>query len=53
VQELISQAAVRSPQPEVHIRVDRVAKYAIVAQTPADLQRRGLRMIGFVNKEFL
>ncbi len=53
LQELIGQAAGRSPQPEVHIRVDRYAKYAIVAQTLADLQRRGLRMIGFVNNEYL
>ena len=53
LQELIAQAAGRSPQPEVHIRVDRYAKYAIVAQTLADLQRRGLRMIGFVNNEYL
>ena len=51
MQELISQAAGRSPQPEVHVRVDRFAKYAIVAQTLADLQRRGLKMIGFVNNE--
>jgi biopolymer transport protein ExbD len=53
LQELIGQAAGRSPQPEVHIRVDRYAKYAIVAQTLADLQRRGLKMIGFVNNEYL
>ena len=53
LQSLISVAAARSPQPEVHLRVDRSAKYAIVAQTLADLQRRGLRMIGFVNNEFL
>ena len=51
LQELISQAADKSPQPEVHIRVDRSAKYEIVAQTLADLQRRGLKMIGFVNNE--
>ena len=53
LQALIGQAAVKSPQPEVHIRVDRSAKYAIVAQTLADLQRRGVRMVGFVNNEFL
>jgi biopolymer transport protein ExbD len=53
LQQLISQAAGRSPQPEVHLRVDRFAKYAIVAQTLADLQRRGLKMIGFVNNEYL
>jgi biopolymer transport protein ExbD len=36
LQKLISQAADKSPQPEVHIRVDRFAHYAIVAQTLAD-----------------
>jgi len=53
LQELISQAAGKSPQPEVHIRVDRSAKYEIVAQTLADLQRRGLKLVGFVNNEYL
>ena|SRR5882724_8769996 len=53
LQDLISQAADKSPQPEVHIWVDRSAKYEIVAQTLADLQRRGLKMIGFVNNEYL
>jgi hypothetical protein len=33
----------------VHITVDRFARYAIVAQTLADLQFRGLKHIGFVN----
>ena len=53
LQRYISQAAAKTPQPEIHIRVDRSAKYATVAQTLADLQRRGLRMIGFVNTEYL
>jgi biopolymer transport protein ExbD len=41
--------AARSPQPEVHIGVDRFARYEVVAQALADLQHRGLRKIGFVN----
>lgn len=52
LQRLISQEAAKSPQPEVHIRVDRFARYEIVAQTLADLQQRGLMMIGFVNNDF-
>jgi biopolymer transport protein ExbD len=44
-----SQNAARVPQPEVHITVDRSTKYQLVAQTLADLQSRGLRMIGLVN----
>jgi biopolymer transport protein ExbD len=39
----------KSPQPEVHITVDKFANYEVVAQTLADLQHRGLKKIGFVN----
>jgi biopolymer transport protein ExbD len=53
MQSLISQAAAKSPQPEVHITVDKFSKYEIVAQTLADLQHRGLKKIGFVNNDFL
>jgi biopolymer transport protein ExbD len=45
----IGQYAVRNPQPEVHISVDKFAKYEVVAQTLADLQFGGLKAIGFVN----
>ena len=43
--------AEKDPQPEVHIIVDKFAKYEKVAQTLADLQSRGLKKIGFVNNE--
>jgi biopolymer transport protein ExbD len=49
LQGYISQAADQSPQPEVHISVDKFAKYEDVAQTLADLQHRGLKLIGFVH----
>ena len=49
MQRYISAESGKSPQPEVHITVDRFAPYGIVAQTLADLQRRGLQKIGFVN----
>ena len=52
MQNYISQEAAESPQPEVHISVDKFSKYEIVAQTLADLQRRGLKKIGFVNNNF-
>src|ERR1700687_4307218 len=52
LQSYISQEAVKSPQPEVHISVDKFAKYEIVAQTLADLQHRGLKKIGFVNNDY-
>jgi biopolymer transport protein ExbD len=52
LQDDISQEASKSPQPEVHITVDKFAKYEIVAQTLADLQHRGLKKIGFVNNDY-
>jgi biopolymer transport protein ExbD len=52
MQGYISTEAVKEPQPEVHITVDKFAKYEIVAQTLADLQHRGLKKIGFVNNDF-
>ena len=52
MQRYISSDAAKSPQPEVHITVDKFANYQIVAQTLADLQHRGLNTIGFVNNDF-
>jgi biopolymer transport protein ExbD len=52
LQANISSEATQDPQPEVHITVDKFAKYEIVAQTLADLQHRGLKKIGFVNNDF-
>ena len=48
----ISSEATKDPQPEVHITVDKFAKYEIVAQTLADLQHLGLKKIGFVNNDY-
>jgi biopolymer transport protein ExbD len=52
MQSYINAEARKSPQPEVHITVDKFANYQIVAQSLADLQRRGLQKIGFVNNAF-
>jgi biopolymer transport protein ExbD len=52
MRRLISSDALKSPQPEVHITVDKFANFEIVAQTLADLQYRGLKNIGFVNNDF-
>ncbi|MGB6307718.1 MAG: biopolymer transporter ExbD [Steroidobacteraceae bacterium] len=52
LQGYISQEAAKTPQPEVHILVDKFAQYEIVAQTLADLQHRGLQRIGFVNGDY-
>jgi biopolymer transport protein ExbD len=52
MQGYISEEATHVPQPEVHIAVDKFAKYEIVAQTLADLQHRGLKKLGFVNNDY-
>jgi biopolymer transport protein ExbD len=52
MQGYIVEESQKQPQPEVHITVDKFAKYEIVAQTLADLQHRGLKKIGFVNNDF-
>jgi biopolymer transport protein ExbD len=52
LQGYISEESTKDPQPEVHITVDKFAKYEIVAQTLADLQHRGLKKIGFVNNDY-
>jgi biopolymer transport protein ExbD len=53
MQTYIADEAIHDPQPEVHIAVDRFAKYARVVETLADLQSRGMNKIGFVNNETL
>jgi biopolymer transport protein ExbD len=39
------------PQPEVHLRPNRLAKYEAVARALADAQRLGVTKIGFVGNE--
>src|SRR4051812_7143279 len=51
LEEKIQQAAAMSVQPEVHLRPDRAAKYAIVAGVMASAQRLGLTKIGIVGSE--
>ncbi len=47
----LSQAAGQSVQPELHLRPDKGAKYAIVAMVMASSQRLGLTKIGIVGSE--
>lgn len=42
-------AARAEPQPEIHLRPNRRAKYDAVAQVLASAQRHHLQKIGFVN----
>jgi biopolymer transport protein ExbD len=39
----------KEPQPEIHLRPDRRAKYDIVARVLASAQRNHMKKIGFVN----
>jgi biopolymer transport protein ExbD len=39
----------KEPQPEIHLRPDRRAKYGIVAKVLAAAQRNHMKKIGFVN----
>ena len=42
--------AARTPQPELHIRGDKDARYEFVAQAMAAAQRAGLHKIGFITE---
>ncbi|HEY6484298.1 MAG TPA: biopolymer transporter ExbD [Steroidobacteraceae bacterium] len=43
------QEAAKDPQPEIHLRPDRRAKYDYVAKVLAAAQRNRMKKIGFVN----
>ena len=43
--------AANEPQPELHIRPSKRAKYDVVARVLAAAQRNGMRKIGFVGNE--
>jgi len=46
----LRQAAAREPQPELHLRGDKNARYERVAQALAAAQRSGVRKIGFITE---
>ena len=43
-------AAVKNPQPDLHIRGDKAVRYERVAQAMAAAQQAGLRKIGFITE---
>jgi biopolymer transport protein ExbD len=47
----IIEAARTEPQPEVHLRPDRAARYAVVAMIMATSQKLGLTKIGLTGNE--
>jgi biopolymer transport protein ExbD len=49
--QFLQSTAAKVPQPEVHLRPNRLAKYDAVARTLADAQRLGVTKIGFVGNE--
>lgn len=46
----LGEQSAHDPQPELHIRGDKAARYERVAQLMAAAQRAGLRKIGFVTE---
>jgi biopolymer transport protein ExbD len=51
LEHLMTAEAARVPQPEVHLRPDRKARYALVASVLSSAQRTGLSRIGVVGSE--
>jgi biopolymer transport protein ExbD len=47
---LLQTEAAKEPQPELHIRGDKAARYEFVAQAMAAAQQAGLRKIGFITE---
>ena len=46
----LKEAAVRQPQPIVHIRADQKTRYKAVGQVVFDCQRAGIAKVGFVTE---
>ena len=51
LEDNLKAAAAQAVQPELHLRPDKAAKYAIVAGVMASAQRLGLTKIGIVGSE--
>ena len=51
LEERLTGAAAKQPQPEVHLRPDKSAKYETVAAVMSSAQRLGLTKIGVVGSE--
>jgi biopolymer transport protein ExbD len=51
LERYMKQAAIQEPQPEMHLRPNRLAKYGKVAEVLATAQRNGVVKIGFAGNE--
>jgi len=47
----LAEAAAQSPQPEIHMMANRLARYGAVARVMADAQHAGLTKIGLVDMQ--
>jgi biopolymer transport protein ExbD len=47
---LIEAAAVRKPQPEIHIRADKEARYEAIGKVMYAIQRGGIVKVGFLTE---
>jgi biopolymer transport protein ExbD len=48
--DLIRKAAVTVPQPEIHVRGDRNARYEYVGRVILRLQKGGIQKVGFISE---
>ena len=48
--ELVKKEAVKSPQPEIHIRADKDARYEAVGRVIYMIQRGGVVKVGFITE---
>ena len=46
----LEQAAVKKPQPEVHIRADKEVRFQVVGQAIYDCQRASILKVGFITE---
>lgn len=44
----LAQAALKKPQPELHLRADKATRYEVIAEVMAAAQGKGLTRLGFV-----
>jgi biopolymer transport protein ExbD len=51
LEERLATAAAQNPQPELHLRPDKQARYEVVAAVMASSQRLGLHKMGIVGSE--
>jgi len=46
----LKEAAVKQPQPEVHVRADQSTRYEHVGRVILDAQRAGIQKVGFITE---